>query len=55
MDVLLLTKSESAKASARLTKKPSPPDRVRVSRVVSPCHASTMSSSSSPVGLRRSR
>jgi hypothetical protein len=33
----------------------SPPESVRVSRAASPCQLSTMSSSSSPVGLRRSR
>ena len=43
--VLLLTKSESAKASAKLIKKLSPPDKVLISRAVSPCQVSSTSNS----------
>lgn len=49
---LWLTKSDKANASARLTKKLSPPDKVLVSRATSACHVSTTSSSSSPRDLR---
>ena len=46
---------ESASASARLTRKLSPPDSVRVSRTASACQVSTTSSSRASLALRCSR